>query len=166
MSKSIYPSIPAPGGDINSIRASLDAMRQTLTMVIMNAQNPNPTFTPSSAAQVFVTKEELKATGVVGPAGPVGPQGVPGPGIDEAPNDVSTYGRHALAWQAVLPTTGGTLTGALSGTALTLSGLLTLASAKFSTLPTNAVDDTAAATAGVAVGGVYRNGSVLMVRVA
>lgn len=30
----------------------------------------------------------------------------------------------------------------------------------------NAVDDTAAATAGVPVGGLYRNGSVLMIRVA
>ena len=165
MSKSIYPSVPAPGNTPESMRASLDAMRQTLTMVIMNAQNPNPTFTPSSAAQVFVTKEELKATGVVGAPGQTGPQGPPGPGIAEAPNDVSTYGRHALGWITVLPTIGGALTGPLSGTALTLSGLLALASAKFSTLPTDAVDDTAAATAGVAVGGVYRNGSVLMVRV-
>lgn len=33
-------------------------------------------------------------------------------------------------------------------------------------LLTNAADDTAAATAGVAVGSLYRNGSVLMIRVA
>lgn len=37
---------------------------------------------------------------------------------------------------------------------------------QFATLPVNAVDDAAAATAGVPVGGIYRNGSVLMVRVA
>lgn len=36
----------------------------------------------------------------------------------------------------------------------------------FATLPTNAANDAAAAGAGVPVGGVYRNGSVLMVRVA
>ena len=37
---------------------------------------------------------------------------------------------------------------------------------QFSPLPINAVNDAAAATAGVVIGGVYRNGSVLMVRVA
>lgn len=143
MSKSIYPSIPSPGNDSASMRATLDAMRQTLTMVIMNAQKPNPNFTPSSASQVFVTQDELKATGVVGPSGPAGPQGPPGPGIAEAPNDTNTYGRHALAWQAVLSASG----------------------AVFSSLPINAANDAAAATAGVVVGGVYRNGSVLQVRV-
>jgi hypothetical protein len=35
-------------------------------------------------------------------------------GPPEAPNDASTYGRHALAWVAVLPLTGGTLTGTLT----------------------------------------------------
>jgi len=35
---------------------------------------------------------------------------------------------------------------------------------KFGVLPINAVDDAAAAAAAVPVGGVYRNGSVLMVR--
>jgi hypothetical protein len=60
MAKSIYPSIPSPGNDASSMRASIDAMRQTMTMLIMNAQHPSPNFTPSSAAQVFVTKEELK----------------------------------------------------------------------------------------------------------
>jgi hypothetical protein len=34
------------------------------------------------------------------------------------------------------------------------------------TIPTNAANDAAAATAGVALGGIYRNGSVLMVRIA
>jgi len=144
MSKSIYPSIPAPGNSQESMRASLDAMRQTLTMVIMNAQNPSSNFTPSSAAQVFVTKEELKSTGVVGATGPAGPQGPPGPGIIEAPSDTNTYGRHALAWLPVLTADNNAL---------------------FVTLPVNAINDAAAATAGVLVGGVYRNGSQLMVRV-
>jgi hypothetical protein len=142
--KSIYPSIPSPGNDPASQRATLDAVRQTLTMITMNAQNPNPNFAPSTAAQVFVTKDELKATGVVGSQGPAGPQGPPGPGIAEAPNDTNTYGRHALTWQPVL---------------LAAAPLL-------NPLPVNALNDAAAATAGVVVGGVYRNGSVLMVRVA
>jgi hypothetical protein len=34
-------------------------------------------------------------------------------GIDEAPNDANTYGRHALAWTQVLPLTGGIITGQL-----------------------------------------------------
>ena len=59
MSKSIYPSIPAPGNTPESQQATLNAMRQALTMVIMNAQEPSPNFTPSSAAQVFVTSAQL-----------------------------------------------------------------------------------------------------------
>lgn len=39
-------------------------------------------------------------------------------------------------------------------------------STTFLPLPANAANDAAAAAAGVQVGGVYRNGSVLMVRVA
>ena len=144
MSKSIYPSIPSPGNTPESQRATLDAMRQTLTMVILNAQKPSYNFSPTSASQVFVTQDQLKATGVVGPVGPKGDQGPPGPGIAEAPSDTNTYGRHALAWLPVLTAD---------------------ANAQFDTLPTNATDDTAAAAAGVSVGGVYRNGSQLMVRV-
>ena len=58
--KSIYPSIPAPGNDTPSMRATLDAMRQSLTMITMNAQAPSANFAPSSAAQIFVTKDELE----------------------------------------------------------------------------------------------------------
>ena len=101
MSKSIYPSIPAPGATPESQRATLDAMRQTMTMIIMNAQKPSSTFQPSSSAQVFVTQDQLKASGVVGDTGPAGPQGPPGPGIAEAPSDTNTYGRHAIAWLPV-----------------------------------------------------------------
>jgi hypothetical protein len=140
--KSIYPSIPSPGNDPASQRATLDAVRQTLTMITMNAQNPNPNFAPSTAAQIFVTKDELKSTGVVGSQGPAGPQGPPGPGIAEAPNDTNTYGRHGLTWQPVL----------------------LAANPVFNPLPVNAANDAAAASAGVPVNGVYRNGSVLMVR--
>lgn len=46
-----------------------------------------------------------------------------------------------------------------------MTGRLSLPGLLFSTPPVNAVNDAAAASAGVAVGGTYRNGSVLMVRV-
>jgi hypothetical protein len=46
------------------------------------------------------------------------------------------------------------------------TGAVTVASASFGTLPVNAANDAAAASAGIAVGGIYRNGSVLQVRVA
>jgi hypothetical protein len=45
-----------------------------------------------------------------------------------------------------------------------MTGSLTLPSLLFTALPINAANDAAAATAGVPVRGVYRNGSVLMVR--
>jgi hypothetical protein len=35
-------------------------------------------------------------------------------GPPEAPNDASTYGRHALAWTPVVPLTGATMTGTLT----------------------------------------------------
>ena len=100
--KSIYPSIPSPGNTPESQRATLDALRQTITLITMNAQAANPNFSPSAASQVFVTKADLKASGVVGDQGPAGPQGPPGPGIAEAPSDANTYGRHALTWQPVV----------------------------------------------------------------
>jgi hypothetical protein len=142
--KSIYPSIPAPGSDSASLLATVAALRQTVTLVIMNAQNPNPNYSPSAASQVFATKADLAASGVVGPTGATGAPGPPGPGIAEAPSDINTYGRQALTWQPVLAAQG----------------------AVFITLPVNATNDANAATAGVVVGGIYRNGSQLMVRVA
>ncbi|HEY1433218.1 MAG TPA: hypothetical protein VGF39_16550 [Stellaceae bacterium] len=35
-------------------------------------------------------------------------------GPPEAPNDAATYGRHALAWVAVVPLSGATMTGTLT----------------------------------------------------
>ena len=63
-----------------------------------------------------------------------------------------------------LPLAGGALTGPLTAPSATISGLLTVGGVTFSTLPIVAANDAAAATAGVPLGGVYRNGSVLMVR--
>jgi hypothetical protein len=69
MSKSIYPSIPSPGSSIETIAPCLDAIRQTLTMMILNAQSPNAHYTPSSAAQIFVTHAQLEQLGLVGSSG-------------------------------------------------------------------------------------------------
>lgn len=67
---------------------------------------------------------------------------------------------------------GGTTTGpaiqhiGTSTYGLRLGGTYSAAPISFGTLPGNYANDAAAATGGVPVGGVYRNGSVLMVRVA
>jgi hypothetical protein len=63
--------------------------------------------------------------GIPGPAGPRGPEGPQGiPGFDDAPIDISAYGRMAEAWVPVLRTIGGTLTGTLNGTAGNFSGAI------------------------------------------
>jgi hypothetical protein len=68
-----------------------------------------------------------------------GGAGAGGGGIEEAPLDGAAYGRQTAAWVPVVPTVGATLT--------------------------NAANDAAAATAGVPLNGVYRNGSALMIRI-
>jgi len=45
-----------------------------------------------------------------------------------------------------------------------LAGTITPAGITFTVLPVNAANDSAAAAAGVVVGGVYRTGSALMIR--
>lgn len=57
--RTIYPSIPDPGNTLATIIPCLAAIKQTLQMIIINAQEPNPNYTPSSAAQIFVTKGDL-----------------------------------------------------------------------------------------------------------
>jgi hypothetical protein len=106
MVKSIYPSIPMPGADLSTVLPAVEAMRQTINLIILNGLSPNPNYTPSESAQVFVTYAALTNLGIVGPPGPIGPQGPPGTsGVPEAPNDVNLYARHALAWQSLGPTT-------------------------------------------------------------
>jgi hypothetical protein len=58
-SRSIYPSIPDPGNTLDTIVPSLLAVKQTLTMIILNSKKPNPNYTPSSAAQTFITTADL-----------------------------------------------------------------------------------------------------------
>lgn len=65
-SKTIYPSIPDPGSTLATIIPCLSAIKQTLQMIIINAQSPNPNYTPSSAAQIFVTNSRLSQLGVKG----------------------------------------------------------------------------------------------------
>lgn len=64
MARTIYPSIPDPGNTLATIVPCLNAIKQTLQMIIINAQTPNPNYTPSSAAQVFVTNARLQQLGV------------------------------------------------------------------------------------------------------
>ena len=83
--RSIYPiHPPAPSPDIQGILSSVNAMRQTLSMITLNAQDPTANLSASTASQIFVTQAQLKnlvTTGVPGPAGPQGPQDWPqGPG--------------------------------------------------------------------------------------
>lgn len=59
--QTIYPSIPDPGNTIGTIVPCLLAIKQTLQMIILNSQAPSPNYTPSSAAQIFVTKGQLDA---------------------------------------------------------------------------------------------------------
>lgn len=106
MVKSIYPSIPMPGSSLDTITPAVEAIRQTVNLIILNGLSPNPNYTPSETAQVFVTYSALTKIGVVGPPGPMGPQGPAGsPGISEAPNDVNMYARHALGWTSLGPAT-------------------------------------------------------------
>lgn len=58
--RTIYPSIPDPGNTVATIVPCLVAIKQTLQMIIINAQDPNPNYTPSSAAQIFVTKGQIE----------------------------------------------------------------------------------------------------------
>ena len=123
-----YPSLPIPTADIPSLHNAALAMRQTISLLIVNQQVPSePTLT--KASQIFATNENIgrivqNISAIPGPAGEagkngeVGPPGPPGPPLQT-----------------------------------------------FTILPVNAADDSAAAAAGIVVGGIYRNGSVLMVRV-
>ena len=139
MSKSIYPSIPSPGKDPESMRACLDAIRQTMTMIIINAQNPSPNYTPSSAAQIFVTNAQLAAKTA-----------------SKSKSGASTAATTTAQLKARVPITH-----------LPPPPVPTPPQAvpHFTHLPVQALDDDEARDRGVPAGGVYRNGSQLMVRV-
>jgi hypothetical protein len=118
-----------------------------------------------------VFKLQINAAGVASlaqvPLGNPAKPDAPGTGIplvNEAPTDGQSYARQSSGWTAVVSAGGGTMTGNLTAPNITATGALTAALVGFSTLPVNAANDAAAATAGVPIGGVYRNGSVLMVR--
>lgn len=168
MSKSIYPSIPAPGNDMPSINATLGAMRQSLNMLILNAQNPNPNFSPSAASQVFVTYDQLQKMGVQGQPGPQGAkgdQGLPGPPGTSGGTPVPPSSQPPLMDGIASPGSSGAYAHGDHVHPTDTSLLAADDTAQFNVLPINAVDDAAAALAGVPHRGVYRNGSQLMVRV-
>jgi hypothetical protein len=94
-----YPSIPVPTNTIASMYAAMLQMRQTIQLLIVNAQAPSQA-TLEQASQIFATSTDFQAlstavaagapgpqgprgpagaTGPTGPTGPQGPQGVPGP---------------------------------------------------------------------------------------
>jgi hypothetical protein len=166
MSKSIYPSIPAPGNDMPSINATLGAMRQSLNMLILNAQNPNPNFSPSAASQVFVTYDQLQKMGVQGQPGPQGAkgdQGLPGPPGTSGGTPVPPSSQPPLMDGIASPGSSGAYAHG-DHVHPTDTSLLAATSPVFTVLPIDAANDAAAATAGVPLRGVYRNGSVLMIR--
>ena len=100
-------------------------------------------------------------TGATGPAGPPGPPGAAGnTGPVGPPGPAGTLPQ--IANNTVLGNVSG---GTATPVALTQAQLATLVVTTLPTL-TNAANDAAAATAGVAVNQMYRNGSILMVRVA
>jgi hypothetical protein len=144
------------------------------------------------AIQKQVEKIPAGPQGIQGPVGPAGPAGPPGPSsFPDAPNDSTLYARKSLGWSHVAHTDITDWTTTLAPYALLASPIFTgipaaptaalgvnttqLATTAFvsaamasipvfATLPVNAANDAAAATAGVPLNGVYRNGSVLMVR--
>jgi hypothetical protein len=91
MATNIYPSIPAPGMTLDTIVPTINAMRQTLTMLILNAQNPNPNYTPSTASQIFVTRANLQSMGLINA------QGQPNV-VTDAPSDGKKYVRQNGVW--------------------------------------------------------------------
>jgi hypothetical protein len=235
-SNSPYITIPDPGATLPSIAAAVAALKQAVNILIVNSQGVAKS-SNLQGASIFALQETIKniptgPPGLPGPEGPIGPVGPPS--FPDAPIDGGYYGRVNATWGAVLPLTGGVITGPTyfqgsnliglyatsgnqrgilggtgtspgavswrwqlqlgdqipesgsnSGSNFTLisiddtgavlsrplnvnraTGVLTLSVAPTIALsPINATDDTAAATAGVPVGGVYRNGSVLMIRV-
>jgi hypothetical protein len=107
-----------------------------------------------------VTVEAI--TGGIGPKGdkgdpgPKGDKGDPGVTFPDAPSDTFTYGRHALAWDKTLPLTGGTLTGPLVGTDVSMkqvSATSYLETGLIIALDTDSADLNLMAGAGTTIGG-------------
>ena len=140
-----YPSLPIPTADISSLYNAALAMRQTISLLIVNQQVPSePTLT--KASQIFATNENIgkivqNISAIAGPPGPPG-KDAPQDAITDAPVNSILYGRMNRNWAQITPPN--------------ITGWASL---------TDATDDTTAASAGVAVGSLYRNGSVLMVRI-
>lgn len=119
----IYPSLPLPTNTVQSMYSVMLAMRQTIELLIVNAQAPSQA-TLTIASQTFATKESVAGIGTIqgiqGPAGPPGNTGPAGPSevstnsgnmaklgtdnlilVPDAPANSTTYGRNNNAWLAV-----------------------------------------------------------------
>lgn len=153
-------------------------------MLAHDAGNDTPNVFKFQVSQAGVASIAPMALGTADPSG----TGAPVPLVNEAPVNGGLYGRSNGAWTAAMPASGGgfdgpitapsvTITGALNAgsgqifgsfvvVSLTVSSFINVQTMSFSLLPVNAANDAAAASAGVPVGGVYRNGSALMVRIA
>jgi len=126
--------------------------------------------------RAFYATGDITGTASQYPYGPMQTEGTWLHGIDHTK---ATYvdGRaetllvgQSLGW-IVGPTTAPTAVATIAGSGSGANASLTLTAAGTGSvilgkMPTNAATDAAAASAGVPIGGVYRNGSVLMVRVA
>jgi hypothetical protein len=111
-SNSPYPSIPVPTNTVVSMYNAMLTMRQTIQLLIVNAQTPSgPTL--EAASQIFAKSSALESiTGTVGPPGPPGVQGAQGPAGPPGPGTITSI-------TAGAGLTGGTIT--TSGTiALTI----------------------------------------------
>ena len=192
---STYPAIPIPQNNIDSIYQAIIAMRQAINILSVNAQQvTNQTLTQaaqifskasdhttlSSAVtdsltqinqslrtlgqsvtnlQTSITALTARVAALEAATGGGTTQTVSPATVAPVMDGIAAVGvslfyarqdhRHPSDTSR-LPLAGGIMTGAL---VLTVSTV------------TNAVDDTAAAAAGVPIGGIYRNGSVMMIRV-
>lgn len=81
-------------------------------------------------------------------------------------NELARYVAESISWQFYAPDTIALAVNEANGGGYAWSGAAWLLQMPSLAALTNAVDDVAAAAAGVPVGALYRNGSVLMIRVA
>jgi hypothetical protein len=112
-----YPSIPIPAQTLQSMYTALLAMRQVISLLQLNQSTPTGSAL-SKGSQTFATTDHVKqvvSSIPSGPQGPPGEQGLPGPvgppSFPDAPTDGKYYARVSASWGAVLPLSGGVLTG-------------------------------------------------------
>jgi hypothetical protein len=158
-----YPSIPIPSADVPSIHQAVSAIRQTVSLLIVNQQSSSQEIL-AKAAQVFATTDHvnnaLKSISLTpGPAGPQGPQGAQG--------TTGTADSTGPTPATSPPLANGQASAGFSASYARADHVhpKDTTTPVYGSLPPSALDDSAAASMGIPVGGVYRNGSIMMVRV-